>query len=177
LIAEDVEQLRARTLGVLDQVLELTHGERGLDTPLHDFGSGPASGWFIPVPEFFRDALAIGSGQAASVRQLSAFRFNVGDVLYNHADGWSSEPVEASLCLQVRVAKPALARNKDKDAPRDPGLVVVWAWQMPLRSGQPDAVEELSQDDFVRVLIAGPTPQLCPDLYEILSPDAPGGLP
>ena len=126
-----------------------------------------AEGWFMCVPKCFNDSLDIRlterivDGHVALVwTQGSAFSFSEGDTLYDTRNAykvWSEALKSISLGVQVKRAIAAGAASDGSS--RSPGSVTFEILKSDKRrsklvgSGQ----YTMSQDAFVRFLIAGPS--------------------
>lgn len=133
-----------------------------------------ANGWFMCVPSCFNNSLDIrrterseGGRKALVWTQGSAFSFAEGDVIYDTLDDerpWSDALKKLSLCVQVRRA--LSAQPPSEQAPRFPGSITFDVLK-PDKSGT-EIVKLcqhiMSQDDFVRFLIAGPSGELADKL-------------
>ncbi len=126
-----------------------------------------ADGWYMCVPPCFNGALDIkqtirikNKSQALTWTQGAWFSFGVGDSLYDTADGykpWSSALRVLRLCVQVKAAT-SVGLTEDGSR-RYPGFVT-FALLAP-NSARTRLLERaqyaVSQDEFVRFLIAGPS--------------------
>jgi hypothetical protein len=133
------------------------------------------SDWYMCVPAFFNEALDIRMTQRMKqgIQQLvwtqgSTFSFKEGDKIYDTAKAylqWSEALRHIRLCVSVRSAvNSAPEQNKAGVVvrPRNPGKVLFTLLSPNAEKTRIVEYEEheLTQDDFVRFLIAGPDPAL-----------------
>ncbi|MDD5451758.1 MAG: hypothetical protein PHT49_07700 [Desulfovibrionales bacterium] len=149
-----------------------------------------AEGWFMCVPKCFNDSLDIRlterivDGHLALVwTQGSAFSFSEGDILYDTRNAykvWSEALKSISLGVQVRQALAAGAASEGNG--RSPGSVTFEILKPDKRRSKlvGNGYYTLSQDDFVRFLIAGPSEGFAARLKEApttnsteIQPDCP----
>ncbi len=117
-------------------------------------------GWFMCVRDCFNNSLDIRrtertvNGRKVLVwTQGSAFSFAVGDTLYDAADACKAPATAPSVLVQVREALPAVPASENSG--RFSGSVTFDIHGMHGRIGH-----TLTQDAFVRFLIAGPSGEL-----------------
>lgn len=155
----------------LDLLQRLTKGAQARQKRLTNFLRPPeseyAEGWFMCVPKCFNDSLDIRlterlvNGRRTLVwTQGSEFTFSEGDTFYDTPDAyneWSEALKSISLCVQVKQAIPAgYAAEGDI---RSPGSVTIDILKPDKRHSKLAWHDcfTLSQDDFVRFLITGPS--------------------
>jgi len=135
-----------------------------------------AEGWFMCVPKCFNESLDIRlterivNGRKALVwTQGSAFSFSEGDTLYdtpNAYEKWSQALKSSSLCVQV---KQALAAGPASDGSvRSAGSVTLDIFRPDKRGSKlvSHGQYTMSQDAFVRFLIAGPSDEFAGKLEQ-----------
>lgn len=163
---------------ILKKVLRLTEetAEKGKATRLLELLKSPqdneTSDWSMCVPSCFNNALDIRltprkmKGEDTLVwTQGSAFSFKAGDTLYDTSmaySEWGEALTRLTLCLSVEQAMDAVPERrkiqKNENIPRNPGYV---RFSVLIPDGSKTALTkidelELTQDDFVFLLIAGP---------------------
>jgi hypothetical protein len=171
-----------QTLTVLDTALKLTQdtsdkGKRMKRLPelLKAPDDEQTAGWFMCVPSCFSNALDIrqtpkkkNKKESLVWTQGSAFSFKAGDTIYDTPKAyseWGEALRHLSLCIQVHQATDASPEKSSADggaAPRNPGVV---RFSILTPNDHKTAVvkrgdAELTQDEFVRLLIGGPDGEL-----------------
>jgi hypothetical protein len=158
-------------LAVLDHIVrERSTRENRVTELLRDPLANYADGWYMCVPAVFNDALDIKQTERVQNKekslvwtQGSSFSFKEGDTLYDTPDAyqiWSEALKSISLCIQVKSA--SSAGFTDGAAGRSPGSVTFLIFRP--NNDRSKIIEiaqhTMSQDDFVRFLIAGPSDDL-----------------
>ena len=126
--------------------------------------------WFMFVPTCFNAALdiqqtirMIEKQETLQWTQGSTFSFSVGDIIYNTAkayEKWSEAVKHIRYCFHVTDATPVAPANGS--AHRKPGKVK-FDLLVPNEAGTSltrSSSHDMTQDEFVRFLIAGSTLQL-----------------
>ena len=138
-------------------------------------------GWHMCIPQCFNDALDIRKTDRVTEgektlqwTQGSTFSFEAGNVLYDTPkayERWSEAMKHVNLCIQIKEASGAVPGDRETDkksgAPRNPGLVK-FDILVPDKSRTKlvkDKEEIMTQDEFVRFLIFGPSTKT-KDLFE-----------
>jgi hypothetical protein len=135
-----------------------------------------AEGWFMCVPKCFNDSLDIRlterivHGHAAVVwTQGSAFSFSEGDTLYDTRNAYKvwSEALK-SISLGVQVKRAIAAGAASGGSRRSPGSVAFEILKPDKRRSKLVGSGEytMSQDAFVRFLIAGPSGEFAAKLQD-----------
>jgi hypothetical protein len=164
------EQHQARAISVLNELIESDYVGRSRTTDiLSEFSGRYAYGWFMHVPTFFREYLDIRLTKRRENKervnmwtQGSRFNFKEGCLLYdtpNYQLQWSEAMRFINVGFQVKGATPATPRNAAKKLGRDQGYVE-FDVLLPNSSRTRlirSVTKVLAQDDFVRILITGPT--------------------
>jgi len=127
-------------------------------------GSG-AEDWFMHLPSCFNDALDIKENCGPpnpGWTQSGGFSFRKGDHIYNTSAAyqeWGTALKQTQFCFIVRTSS---ASGNNADGSRYPGDIVFSVLRINAdRTGFDTLFDQrLSQDDFVHVLIAGPTGEL-----------------
>lgn len=159
------------SISVLDQVIrEKPTKENRLTELLKDPSAEAPEGWYMCVPSCFNDALDIRlTSRSVNKQKLlvwtqgSSFYFNAGDTIYDTADAykvWSEALKSIGICVQVKVG---LSAGLNEGGTGRYGGSVTFAILTPNKD-RSKIVEccqhSMSQDDFVRFLISGPTDEL-----------------
>jgi hypothetical protein len=127
------------------------------------------SDWYFDVPPCFNQALDICQTERITDGKLrliwtqgSAFSFQAGDTLYSHCNVygccWREALKKMTCCVSILEAESATPQNKEK--PRNPGKVVFKQYSVDRKTNQlreEYSRVEMTQDDFVRFLIKGPS--------------------
>jgi hypothetical protein len=160
-----------QALTILDHIVrERSTRENRITELLRDPKAKYADGWYMCVPTCFNEALDIKQTERVQNKkkilvwtQGSFFSFKEGDTLYDTPDAykvWSEALKCISLCIQVKSA--SSAGPTDGSAGRSPGSVTFSIFTP--NSDRSKIIEignhTMSQDDFVRFLIAGPSDDL-----------------
>lgn len=154
-------------LSILDHViLEKPTREKRLLDLLKNPSAETTSGWYMCVPSCFNDALDIKMTERVVNKkktlvwtQGSSFYFKIGDIIYDTPDAykvWSEALKTTRLCVQV---KNGISAGPIGNTTSRFSGSVTFAILTPNkdRSGIVERGEHsMSQDDFVRFLIAGP---------------------
>ena len=149
-------------------------GPRSLRRPqvLRDPDGLPPSHWRLALPAEFNPALDIrltarksrsDGDERTQWTQGSAFAFREGDVLFDSADSYEDWPrrlQRARFALVVRDAGPAVPRQKD--APRDPGKLVLRLYRPDAKGRALAVAGEIvtTQDDLVRFAVLGESEEI-----------------
>jgi len=158
-------------LSILDDLIrEKRSRENRTENLLKDPSTQCGDGWYMCVPSCFNDALDIKRTERVKSRkkrlvwtQGSWFSFKRGDTVYDTPDAykvWSEALKSINLCVQIKMA--SNAGPSDGASERFSGSVA-FAILTPnkARSKLVERAEHtISQDDFVRFLIAGPWEEL-----------------
>lgn len=168
----DAEVLVSKeALGILKRVTDQkSNKEIRLTDLLKDPYAETAEGWFMCVPPFFNDALDLKQTERVKKKekilvwtQGSSFSFGIGDVLYDTPNAnkvWSEAIKSLNLCVQVETA--SSAGPIEGEARRFAGSVTFRI--LTPNKDRSKLIERgkhtMSQDDFVRFLIAGPPEEL-----------------
>lgn len=124
-------------------------------------------GWYICVPSCFYSALdivkteRIQKGQKKSIwTQGSFFSFKEGDLLYDTPEAyriWSEALQHINLCIQVKDATPVTF--SDQSGEKSSGSITLTVFKPNHDRRKIIEVGDitLTQDDFVKLLISGPT--------------------
>lgn len=175
--------MSTQALALLDKVLKLTDdtADEGKRTKrmtellkVPDDEQPP--GWFMCIPSCFNNALDIRQtprkkdGKESLIwTQGSAFSFKPGDAIYDTPraySAWGEALKHLSICIRIHQASDATPEKSNADgggtAPRNPGIV---RFSVLTLNDQKTAVvrqgdAELTQDEFVRLLIGGPDGEL-----------------
>jgi hypothetical protein len=145
---------------------------------LADFSTGYAIGldkqvWYFCVPKFFYEALdikyttrKIKNVEEKMWTQGSWFNFLEGDKLYNHAYDYCKNFIGRSslnhpkICLSIESARPSIPRIKKKYKQKDryPGQInfKIMVKNPTTKSWETKGYKDLSQDEFIELLIKGP---------------------
>jgi len=133
---------------------------------LREPSADSTDGWYMCVPSCFNSALDIKQTERKKAivwTQGSAFAFTRGDTLYDTAEAykvWSAAMKKISLCIQVKDA--TSSGFAEAKSARFPGSVT-FSILVPSKD-RTKIVERgdhtMSQDDFVRFLIVGPSREL-----------------
>jgi hypothetical protein len=158
-------------LAILDYLIreELTRGNR-LPDLLKEPPGETAKGWYMCVPPCFNDALDIKQTERIKNKkktlmwtQGSSFSFKTGDTIYDTPDAykvWSEALKTIGLCVQVKTG--ASAVPAEGDTGRFAGSVTFSI--LTPNNDRSKIVERgdhtMSQDEFVRFLISGPSEEL-----------------
>jgi hypothetical protein len=135
--------------------------------------------WYFCVPKFFYEALDIkyttrkkDEVEEKIWTQGSWFNFSEGDKIYNHAYAYCNNFVGSlpltnpKICLSIESARPSLPRikNKLKQKDRYPGQInfKIMIKNPTTKYWETKGYEELTQDEFIKLLIKGP-----PEEWEI----------
>jgi hypothetical protein len=164
--------MSAAAVSVLDQVIrEKPTRDNRLTDLLKDPSAETAEGWYMCVPSCFNDALDIKQTERVVNKkkktlvwtQGSSFHFNTGDTIYDTPDAykvWSEALKTIGVSVQVKTG--ASAGPTEGGIGRFAGSVT-FAILTPNKD-RSKVVERgeysMSQDDFVRFLIAGPPEEL-----------------
>lgn len=166
--------MKNKALGLLEDLISGPRARRSIDL-LAEFASHPddqinelyARNWYIPIPRFFKPALDIQQterkidGKKRLVwTQGSWFSFNLGDTLYDSPSAYQAWPPgldKVNLCIKILDAAPAVPAIKKR--PRDHGFVEFMLMapndeRTRLLKGE---TRTLTQDEFIRFLILGPS--------------------
>lgn len=161
------DEVRKRALNLLDALIsggpKKKKGEktkRPTDLLIDYKKDGEYSnGWYFCIPRAFRDALDIKLTDRVIKKQPvriwtqgSEFCFDVGDVLYDTPSAYEGWP-HCGVMVQIQSAAPVVP-GKERFA----GKVKIEIWTPNKnKTGIEKLVEkDMSQDDFVKLLIAGP---------------------
>lgn len=137
---------------------------------LKDPSAETAEGWYMCVPSCFNDALDIkqtervdGKKKALVWTQGSSFFFKPGDVLYDTSDAytiWNKALTSIGICVQIKAG--SSAGSTEGATGRSSGSITFSVLlPMPDKSKLIEHAEHtMTQDDFVRFLIEGPTGEL-----------------
>lgn len=137
---------------------------------LRDPSAEFAQGWFMCVPTCFNDALDIkqtervqNKNKTITWTQGSSFSFKVGDMLYDTPGAytnWSEALTQIGLGVQVDTA--SNAGPSEENTGRVSGRVTfsIFTPNEDRTKIVRRAVHTLSQDNFVRFLISGPTEEI-----------------
>ena len=158
--------MTGHALNMLDRLIrQKPTRENRVTELLKDPTAESPEGWFMCVPACFNDALDIKQTQRVQGKkksivwtQGSSFAFKAGDTLYDTADAykvWSEALKSIALCVQVKTASSAGASKRGTR--RFPGLVTFSILTPDERRTKITERGEhtMSQDEFVRFLIAG----------------------
>lgn len=175
--------MSTQALALLDKALKLTDdtADKGKRTKrLTELLKAPddeqTTGWFMCLPSCFNNALDIRQtprkkdGKESLIwTQGSAFSFKPGDAIYDTPKAyseWGEALKHLSVCIQVHQATDATPEKSNADGggtvPRNPGVV---RFSILTPNDQKTAVvkrgdADLTQDEFVRLLIRGPDGEL-----------------
>lgn len=156
-----------RSLNILDHLIRENPARENRSTDLlKDPSVETAEGWFMCVPACFNNTLDIKLTKQVKDKkksfvwtQGSSFSFKTGYIVYDTADAykvWSEALKSINLCVQIKTASDAIPSERGSD--RFPGSVT-FCIMTPNRD-RSKIVERgehtMSQDGFVRFLIAGP---------------------
>ena len=138
---------------------------------LADFSDGYAKDWYFCVPKFFYEALDIKFTERKEKNktlklwtQGSTFKFSNGDTIWNHAypycENFVSEIIRLKIGVQVQSSVPCLPKTKDRS--RNSGKVnftiITESYDLNSKIIWKIAGNyTLSQDEFVELLIKGPS--------------------
>lgn len=156
----------SRSLAVLDRLVKMTESDDRILEHLRPI-DGTATDWFMHVPQAFNPCLDIRQTArvlkkgAASVKvwtQGSAFSFSAGDTLYDSSCQnmtWRDQLQVLQYCFQITQSLPAFSATSA--TPRGRGSV---SFNVLVPNESRDALIRrqsltVTQDDFVRILIAG----------------------
>lgn len=157
---------RNRALVLLVSLVSNDHPEKNerLTDLLVDHGENEYSeDWYFCIPRAFQDSLdiklterVINKKPVKTLTQGSEFCFSEGDILYDTSKGyeqWAEALKHFKVMVQIKDAYPAVP-GRD----RSPGKVTVDVWTPNKgKTGIEKLGEkEMSQDEFVKLLIAGP---------------------
>ena len=160
-----------QALTILDDLIrEKRSRENRMEKLLKDPSTESGEGWYMCVPSCFNEALDIKRTERVKNKnkrlvwtQGSWFSFKRGDTIYDTPDAykvWSEALESISLCVQVKIAYNA--GPSDGVSERFSGSVT-FSILTPNKT-RTKVVERaehtMSQDDFVRFLIAGPCDEL-----------------
>lgn len=145
---------------------------------LADFSTDYARGldgqeWYFCVPKFFYEALDIkytirkkNKVEEKIWTQGSWFNFSGGDKIYNHAYAYCNNFIgglsstHPKICLSIESARPSLPRIKTKHKQKDryPGQIdfKIILKNPATKNWETKGYEDLSQDEFIKLLIKGP---------------------
>jgi len=163
--------MTTKVLTILDQMIrEKSTREKRFTDLLKDPAAEIAAGWYMCVPPCFNDALDIKQTERVENKkktlvwtQGSSFSFKTGDILYDTPKAyqlWSEALEDINLCIQVKTA--SSAGSAEGDSGRVPGSITFSILtpnkdrSMIVERGE----HTMTQDDFVRFLISGPTEEL-----------------
>lgn len=166
------KEVLEKCLGLVDDPTQ----KKGRTKRLTDLLKAPEADdtpdWFMCLPSCFNDALDLRQTTLEGNTQWtqgSAFSFKTGDTLYDTPQAyhqWKEALRHIKIGVQVHSATDAVPEKRSKEkgllAPRYAGSVRI-SISLPTPNGSalaPIGQFELTQDDFVRFLIAGPTEQL-----------------
>lgn len=161
---------------VLQKCLDLTQDpteKKGRTKRLTDLLKQPEDDeetgeWFMCVPSCFNNAMDIRQTTLEGELQWtqgSTFSFKTGDTLYDTPKAyfhWEEAVRHLKIAIQVQAATDAIPEKRSKEkgvlAPRNPGAVrIIILLPNPDRTSLvPLGQFQLTQDEFVRFLIAGP---------------------
>ncbi len=161
----------SESLDILDRLIrEKPTRENRLTDLLKDPLAEIAEGWYMCVPPWFNEALDIKQTERIENKkktrkwtQGASFSFKPGDTVYDSPDAykvWFEALKTISLCIQVKTASNAGCTEPGMG--RSAGLVTFSI--LTPNKDRSKIVERgehtMSQDDFVRFLIAGPSEEL-----------------
>ncbi len=168
------------SLSVLDHITRRKNTRENRSTKLlRDPNAETPDGWFMYVPICFNDALDIkqtervdGKKKNLMWSQGSTFSFKAGDTLYDTSDAykvWSAALKSINICVQIKTAYDAGQYEKGSD--RFSGSVTISILSPNEdRSKLIDRGEyTMSQDEFVRFLIVGPSVELMTRIGNLLT--------
>jgi hypothetical protein len=129
--------------------------------------------WYFCVPKFFYEALdikyttrKIKNEEEKMWTQGSWFNFSEGDKIYNHAYAYcnnfvgKSSSTHPKICLSIELARPSVPRIKTKHKQKDryPGQInfEIMVKNQTTKYWETKGSKELSQDEFIELLIKGP---------------------
>ena len=161
-----------QALNILDDLIREKRPRENRTTKLlKDPSAESGEGWYMCVPPWFNEALDIKRTESVKDNkkrlvwtQGSRFSFKQGDTVYDTIDAykvWSEALKSIRLCVQVTMACSAAPPTKVSE--RFFGSVT-FSILTPNKARsnliERVAVHTMSQDDFVRLLIAGPCDEL-----------------
>lgn len=163
--------MNTEAISVLDRVIrEKPTRENRLTDLLKDPSAETAEGWYMCVPSCFNDALdikqtdrVVNKKKCLVWTQGSSFNFNTGDTIYDTPDAynvWSEALKTIGVCVQIKTG--SSAGPTEGGASRFAGSVT-FAILTPNKDRTrivERAEHSMSQDDFVRFLIEGPSEEL-----------------
>jgi len=162
---------------ILDCILKLKWGKR--ENRANNFLKSPesehAEGWYMYVPKCFNTALDIKYNKCKKTwSQGSAFSFKIGDTIYNTPmayEQWSKALKYINICISIKQA--LSARPAWKNEKRYSGLIH-FSILVPNKA-QTNLIErdeyQLTQDDFVILLIQGSSKESEINLKKLNRPD------
>ena len=158
--------MKDRSLQILHALLAPAGGKyKRVAEPMVSFENGFTCGWALCVPESFRSALDIRQRVQTRNKRRSRvwtqgpwFHFQTGGILYDVPEAYGKWPQaikSVGICIHIVDAAPAMATA---DGLRDPGYVTfeVFAPNEERTAWVVRNEKTLTQDDFIRMLIAGP---------------------
>ena len=160
------EEIRKRASNLLTSLIRRTPKKtKRLTDLLIEFEDAKFSkGWYFCVPRAFRDSLDIKLTDRVIKKQKvkmwtqgTTFCFNVGEILYDTAlgyEGWSEALKHLKIMVQIKSASAAVPGKE-----RFSGQLKMEIWAPNKNKTGIDKLGEkdMSQDDFIRLLIAGPS--------------------
>jgi len=158
-------------LSILDQLIrERRPKQTRLTDLLRDPVGGTAEGWYMCVPSCFNDALDIKQTERVENKkkvlvwtQGSIFSFKSGDTVYDTPDAykvWSEALKTIGLCVQVKTGAGAAAiEGKTGGFPGSVTFLILTPNKSRSKLVE-RGLHSMSQDDFVRFLISGPSEEM-----------------